>query len=305
MALEDTLAKERIEYIAKQQALLETAVSDLQRTLFEAILIKLEAITKDPTVLDALFRTFTKDHHLKVINQFANDIVNVGKRNDAYFKSLLESDIPKNYTAIKKQADAYLLKRFGLTEKGAIVEEGFLDSFVKDPTIKRELKAYAYKATQSSGVGLDAFKKGFKDIIIGSPEANNGSLQLYYKQWGYDTYQQVDATIQKFYADKLALPAALYLGTKRDGSREFCLARKGKCFTIEEIKLFGTSKDKYGGYTNKSEGKFKGKPKTYNPFIDRGGPGCVDALNFVTAKMALRRRDDLELVDGKLQIKAT
>jgi len=302
MSREEQLATERMNYLLKQQESLEKVVTGLQRVLYEVILINLEQISKDPTVIDVLFRKFTRDHHLKVINQFANDIMQVGKKNDVYFRSLLESDIPKNYADLKKEADTLLLQRFGLTEKGELVEEGFLDSFVKDPTIKRELKAYAYKS-QVSGVGLEKFKQGFKDLI--SPTEGQGSLQKFYGTFATDTYNQADAMIQEHFAVKLDLQAALYLGGTIEGTRDFCRIRNGRVFTRKEIKLFGTSKDTYGGYTNKSEGKFNGKPKGgYDPLIDRGGANCRHAINWLTNKQAMRRRDDLELNDkGELLVK--
>lgn len=294
-------AKQRISYITRRQELLETAVTDLQASLYERILVSLDKITQDPVFLDRLFREFTQKDHIKVISQFAQDIVNIGKQNDTYFTAIYEGTLPKNYAVAKKEADIYLLERFGLSPAGKVVEDGFLDSFIKDPTIKREVKAFAYKA-QTTGMGMEKFKQGFKSLIQGADEGQ-GVLERYYSNYAYDTYQQADSTIQDVVSDKLGLQAAFYAGGTIAGTRAFCRARNGKVFLKSEIALFGTSKDKYGGYSNKALGKFDGKPKNYNPKIDIGGHSCRHHYNYITDKMAVRRRDDLEIVDGELRVK--
>lgn len=276
----DELAKQRMQFIAKRQELLERAVNGLQESLYEAILVNITKIADDPARLEALFNQFTKKYHLKVINQFANDIFQIGKQNSEYFKGIFEGEIPKNYAAIKANADTYLLDRFGLSPSGNIVPEGFIDSFIKDPSIKRELKSYAYKA-QSSVKGLEEFKKGFRDIIKGT-ENSSGVVKRYYNTYSYDTYQQADAVLQNQYSTKLGLTAALYLGGVIEGTRPFCKERNGKVWIKSEIETWATL-------------TFSGKPKNYDPFQDRGGYGCRHHLNYITDKMAMRRRDDLEI----------
>ena len=299
-SIEEQAAKQRLDYIAKRQELLESAVNAMQYALYEAVLVQLNKIADDPAVLDALWRKFNQQEHLKVITRFSQDIFSIGKQNDVYFKAIFEGEIPKDYAVIKKEADIYLLERFGLTPKGEPVPEGFIDSFVKDTRIKQELKQYAYKA-QTSGVGLEKFKQGFKEII--APIQEKGTLQRFYSDFAYDTYQQVDATIQDFYSRKLDLQAAFYLGGIIEGTRVFCRLRNGRVFIRSEIQKFGSPNDTYGGYTNKSEGKFTGKNEPYDPFEDRGGANCRHGYAFLTNKQALRRREDLEEVDGKLRVK--
>jgi hypothetical protein len=68
-------------------------------------------------------------------------------------------------------------------------------------------------------------------------------------------------------------------------------------FTSDEIKLFGTSKDKYGGYEDKKTGYFQGKSKTdvYDPFTQCGGYNCRHTLNYISFALAKRMRPDLEI----------
>src|SRR5690606_32772552 len=72
-------------------------------------------------------------------------------------------------------------------------------------------------------------------------------------------------------ATGLELNHAFYQGGIIKTTRDFCDVRNNMVFSRDEIAKFGTSADEYGGYTNKSQGEFQGKPKTYNPFTDLGG----------------------------------
>lgn len=286
----DKPINDRIAYLEKRQELLASAVSDMQRVLYEQVLEEIDAITADPTKLDILFRKFTNTTHAKVIKQFAGDILSVGKLNGEYFKAIAEDVTTKDYAAIKKTADQYLLDRFGLTTKGEMVKDGFISTFIEDPTVKRQLKEFAYKS-QSSGVGLQEFKKGFKEIITGTPE-KNGAFERQYNTFAYDTYQQADAAIQEVYAEELGLTAFLYLGGVIKTTRPFCKERAGKVYLKSEIESW-------------KDLDFGGKPANYNPFKDRGGFRCRHHFSAITAKQAMRRRPDLEEDEnGNLRVKA-
>lgn len=290
MALEDN-AKKRIEYIAKRQELLASAVNSLQASLYESVLKNFDKIADDPAKLDQLFREFQASKHAKVIQTFAVDIMQIGRMNAEYFEEIAADLDSKDYADIKKNANEYLMNRFGLSSNGKAAKDGFLDTFVKDQSILRELKQYGYKS-QASGIGVEEFKQGFKDIIVGT-EAKNGSLMRYYQTFAFDTYQQADATIQDFYAKKLELEAALYLGGEITGTRPFCHERNGKVFLRSEIETWRGL-------------KFAGKPANYDPFQDRGGYNCRHHFNWITNKQAMRRRSDLEIgQDGELRVKGS
>jgi hypothetical protein len=284
-------AKKRIEYIAKRQELLSSAVGNLQRQLYEAVLADFDKIATDPAELDKLWKKFQASAHSKVILKFASDVMQIGKLNADYFAEIAEDLDSKDYAAIKKTADSYLMDRFGLASNGKAIQNGFLDTFVKDQSILRDLKQYAYKS-QVSGIGVDEFKAGFKDMIIGT-EAKNGSLMRYYQTFAFDTYQQADATLQDHYAKKLELEAALYLGGEISGTRPFCHERNGKVFLRSEIETWKGL-------------KFAGKPANYDPFQDRGGYNCRHHFNWITNEMAVARRKDLTIGgDGELRVKGS
>lgn len=282
-------AKKRLAMIAKKQELLGKAVNALQEKLFEAVLNKIELIAENPAAMNKLFDDFTANEHAKVLQNFASDIISIGAMNAEYFIEAAANIGSKDYQAIQLKANDQILQRFGLDKKGKMIKGGFIDSFANDTTIKRQLTQYAYK-TKIASAGVQEFKAGFKDLILGDKN-KNGALQKYYNTFAYDTYQQVDSSLQQLYSEELGLEAFLYLGGLIAGSRPFCNERNGKVFLKEEI-------DEW------KKLEFAGKPANYTPFLDRGGYNCRHILNAITARMAAARRSDLEIdEDGKLKLK--
>lgn len=287
MTPEETAAQARIGYIQRQQSALAKAVELMQQKLADTVINRLQRVFDQPAELDSLFRTFTAGPYRRVVGQFVSDILTVGRKNGEYFQEVLTNELPKDYAAIKASVNDSLLQRFGLDKQGNPVPDGFIDLFVKDTTVQRTAKQFAYNA-QASGIGLDEFKKGLKQIIEGD-STRLGGYQKHFNQYAYDTYQQTDSLLQDQFAERLGLEAALYAGGEIAGTRPFCRERAGKVFTRDEIASWSSL-------------TFAGKTPNYNPFIDRGGYNCRHHLNYITNKMAARRRSDLEIgPDGKLR----
>lgn len=290
MTPEEQAAQARIQYIAKQQEILAEQVKQAQTDLFSKILARLEKITENPAELTGIFRNFTAGPYKQLVSRFVAGIMTVGKLNGEYFTAIFERETPKNYAAIKASADDALMTRFGIDKAGNVTKDGFLDLFIRDTTVERQAKQFAYNAVSKQGVGLDEFKKGLRAIIEGD-KTRVGGYERYFNQYAYDTYQQADSLLQEQYATRLELQACLYAGGLIADSRPFCKERNGKVFIREEIEDWASL-------------EFAGKPAAYNPFIDRGGYNCRHHLNYITNKMALRRRPDLELdSDNKLRVK--
>ena len=115
----------------------------------------------------------------------------------------------------------------------------------------------------------------------------------------WDVFAEFDRQVGYRSADCLGYRAAIYEGGLVDYSRDFCRERNGKVFTFDEIKLFGTSQDIYGGYTDKESGEFKGKPQlSYNPFFHQGGYECRHAYSYIPDRLAVRLRPELKDIWG-------
>lgn len=280
MAKEDDAALKRILYIEERQAALIKAAESLQGSLLTRLSAVVSAIQRSPdAAIDAVFDDFSRNEAAKVIGRFAKDIVGIGKLNAEYFGAVADlSD--KDFKAIQSTAEDYLLKRFGLGRNGKPVRNGFLESFVTDPTLRRSVKQYAYR-TKGSGAGLQEFTKGLGDLLSGQGQ-QAGPIVRYYKTYALDTYQQADREIQEQAAERLGMSAFLYAGGLIKSSRKFCIDKNGKVFTRDEALAW-------------KELEFDGKPTNYDPLRDLGGYGCRHHKNYITDKMAKRRRPELDL----------
>jgi len=186
-----------------------------------------------------------------------------------YFEFFKDEGAGKTFAKVQRRVNEFVRASVGLDAYFSFKRDGFFDRFISDRTISNNLKQQTLKAIQG-GIGLTEYKKQLKDFVVGN-EKSVGAFSRYYKQHAFGLFMNTDTLSGKIYADALGMPAAVYGGNIIETSRDFCIVRNNKVFTRAEIQKFGTPQDKYGGYTDKSKGKFNGKPKIYNPFIDVGG----------------------------------
>lgn len=278
------LAQQRLADIARRQAALSAKVAAIQRRLTQQLDAASERILGSPATADGPLLQWAKTDLVNTVSQWAGDILAVGASNGDYFRQLATST--KDYLAVQAQAVPLLLNRFGLGAAGELQPGGFFAGFMGDTNLASQVKQLAWKS-KAAGVGLQQFKADINALVDGTPD-RAGLVQRHFNTFAYDTYQQADAQTQDFYAVKLGLPAALYLGGEIAGTREFCHERQGNVYTREEI----------AGWAKL---EFNGKTPDYNPFTDRGGYNCRHHLHYITARMAAARRTDLTVgPDGKL-----
>ena len=281
----EKLARARIAAIAAREAALAKRVLLIQQRLAAALDSAAEAALGKPATFDGPLGKWVKSELLPTVSQWAGDILHIGQQNGEYFRQVAASS--KDYLAAQAQAVPLLLDRFGLSATGAVVPGGFFGSFLGDTTLATQVKQLAWKS-KASGTGLAAFKEQIKTLIASSPDGPAGLVERRFNTFAYDSYQQADAQTQDFYAVKLQLPAALYLGGEIATTREFCHQRQGNVYTREEI----------ADWANLD---FAGKNPDYNPFTDRGGYNCRHHLHYGSARMAADRRPDLSVgSDGRL-----
>lgn len=290
-------ARARLQAIEALQAQLSGYVDTAQRELLSGLLTRLQETLDDPLALAPLLAEYTQAVAVPLALAYAESLLTLPGLQVDYFASLGLT----NYAALKRPLASFLETRFGITAAGEIVPGGYLSTLVGDTTAQRALLQYAYQA-QASGVGLAGYRAGLEQLVVGNGPGKGLMHALY--QEAYDTYNQADRALSQVAAKELGLQAYLYQGGLIKSSRLFCRKRDGKVFTDFEIARFGTSKDAYGGYTNKAEGMFSGKSEPYDPVVDLGGYGCRHGLSPIPNVVALRMRADLgEDKDGKLYIK--
>jgi hypothetical protein len=271
---------------------------EADRLLYEGLLLRLQDTYDKPELIPGLLSEFAQLVHLPLLTYYGQSLLTLPGLQEAYFTAL---DGSVNYTLLRAPLRGFLERTFGITAEGNPVAGGYLSTYVADTGINRALLHYAYTA-QASGMGLDAYRAGLEDLVLGG--ANGGLISKLHKEAG-DNFAQADRALQGLAAEELGLQAFLYQGGLIDSSRPFCKVRNGRVFLRSEIERFGTSKDPYGGYTNKAAGEFSGKNPDYQPFLSLGGYSCRHGLHGIPNLIAMQLRPELkEDEKGRLVIRS-
>jgi hypothetical protein len=226
------------------------------------------------TMFDTIYNRYAKDSGLEVIKTIAEGVGTVINFNQQYYSALTE---PAKLAPIQSQVKETLGAWLGLTERGAVAENGYLDTLLKDATVKNGIKNMVLKSVISQG-GYNDLKKTLAVHIEGNKE-QTGALQRYYRNFAYDTYSVADRTAGKITADKLKFNYAIYEGGLIEASRDFCKEHNGNVYSREEIADFMPE---------------KAIPPNYDPFTDLGGYGCRHHLNWVPDAVAFALRPELK-----------
>lgn len=232
------------------------------------------------SMFDTVFNRYIKDKGLEVVKTIAEGVGRVADFNQQYF-SVLDRNalLAPIHDNVRETLGAWL----GLNSRGNVAPNGYLDTLLKDSSVKNTIKNIALKGVLSQN-GYNDLKKTLALHIEGNQE-QTGALQRYYRNFAYDTYSITDRTAAKIYADKLKFNFAIYEGGLIETSREFCEEHNGKVFTREEI---GKMKPT------------KAIPPGYDPFTDMGGYGCRHHWNWVPDAVAFSMRPELKnMTPGK------
>lgn len=227
------------------------------------------------SLLDQTFTTFNKAYGLEVVKEVINSVTQIVNLNETYYQVFNQ---PATLAPITQEAKGLILQWLGIDKQGTVTPNGYLDTLVKDPVIKNEVRNLGVKAIVNRSGYFEA-KKTVAEYIQGKTPEEAGALQKYHRNFTYDLFSQVDRANNQVYADKLELQYAIYEGGIIKTTRPFCRARNGLVFTREEVALFNPP---------------TAKPPGYNPFTDLGGYSCRHHLNWVPYAVAVSLRPDLK-----------
>lgn len=288
-------SNDRIKKIADQQTKLANQVKKAEGSLFELLLTYWSILRESPKLFTRLWKRFTKESYAPLFKQFTLDMKTIVALNEEYFEKTMATDRIKD---IAKTINQVVGGRMGIDDGGKIVPGGYLDSLVQDPTAKRQLQQFFYRTRALKND--TQLKTELKELVKGVNE-QGGVVSRFFDNYVYDTYQEADRLSQNEFAEELELPAAIYTGGLIEKSRAFCVERNRGVFLREEIALFGTPADQFGGYTNKEKGLFSGKPRDgYDPFTQCGGHRCRHHHSWISKEYAVRLDKTFAIQDGKL-----
>lgn len=282
------LADSRTKLIAKLWDRLEGAVQQSQRDLLKTVIDDfLDGLEMDEagqikntlankrrlSMFDQVYRRYANNSGLEIVKGITDGVGQIVDFNQNYFTAFYK---PAQLTPIQSNVQETLSAWLGLTTRGNVAPNGYLDTLIQDATVKNQIKNLLMKSTASQA-GFFETKKVLQLHIEGNAD-QTGALQKYYRNLTFDLYSVVDRTTSRTYADKLKLNYAIYEGGLIDTSRAFCKKRNGKVFSREEIAAFDPK---------------EARPPAYDPFTDLGGYGCRHHLNFIPDPVAFSMRPEL------------
>jgi hypothetical protein len=298
MAIEDKILKaagDRTKLIDAIIEEMEKAVSGAQRELLDRVVNEyVDKLEKDANgniknslgnkrkiaLLDKVYNSFVEDAGVKLVQKIVKGVTDVMAFNGRYYSAFASK---VEMAKIMPETETTINDWLGISGKGKLVENGYLDTLIKDPTIKNQIRNDTFKAIVSQK-GYNEVKKGLGDYLMGARQSGTtardaGAMQKYYRNFVYDSFSIVDRTQAKILGDKLKLKYAIYEGGLIKTSRDFCKKRNGKVFTTEEIAAFDPK---------------EAKPPNYDPFTDLGGYACRHHLNYIPEIVAFTLRPELK-----------
>lgn len=197
-----------------------------------------------------------------------NQIPVVGKMLTGYFNELTG----RNTDSETKTISELFLNRLGYDGK-QIVKGGFFDLLINDRTAERRVKRLGIQAIVA-GKDIKTFKSDLKAVIQGDKAANRpGVVEGHYYTNANTVFAEYDRTVSEVQADKYELTHAIWSGPKLTTSRPFCISKKGKVFSLEQLQAMDNQ-------------TWKGKIPGQSTLVSAGGYNCVDILLWITAGMA-------------------
>jgi hypothetical protein len=293
------LGQIRVDYITKRERELGKQLTAAENELLDQILAKFISqfiedngkITFDGSTikltqaLDKIINAFMGNQNMQIVRSYIGGLANIGELNYDYFKEVAG----KRAADVRTGANDFMREQIGLSQNNTLVKNGFLDTFVNDPFLKSALKSYTIKAI-TGGMPQADFVRGLRNLIVTSNEGT-GLLSRYYQTFAYDTMSQYDRAIGNQYRVRLDLRAGIYAGGLVEDSRDFCISKNNKVFTVEEME---TDWPKDPDLLKTKKEKETGILIGYNPLIDLGRWRCRHTINWISKELAIKLRPDLK-----------
>ncbi|MDZ7876096.1 MAG: hypothetical protein U5L45_00420 [Saprospiraceae bacterium] len=271
--------KERVEFFIKSQKELFDAVKKMEGRL--GVLI-LRAIAKMETDQNGALKN--NGANIKIVTRLLRLLGSsidasrsaIGRRifdsiktlfnlNTAYFERVIGKTVGEK---IENRALAAMLKSLGTTTEGTILKGGYIDVLTSSQAIVKNVGLVIINALKK-GQPLIDFAKDFK-VAMGR---TLGIVARHYYTKAFTLYQTFDRTIQAKYADELGLKYAIYSGTLKSNTRDFCAARVNNVYDSNEIK-------------NWARQKWIGKIEGSDIRTTCGGYNCRHHLSWVSKELA-------------------
>ncbi len=161
-----------------------------------------------------------------------------------------------------------LLSFYGYKD-GEVIPGTLFDALNPDKGLSAEISRKV-QAAIASKMPLEQFRAQFRGEFI-NPQS--GFMSRYYRRFTNDLFMQFDRGVGLAYAEELGLKHAIYAGTMKDNTRDFCEARLNRVYTREAIASWNRQ-------------NWKGKHRDVPVELACGGYNCRHTLNYISPQLA-------------------
>jgi len=235
--------------------------------------------------LNVVFAALRTGRNRDIVDDVLGTMGKITKANNSYF-GIVGDLAEKKFVSASDRVSTIMKKSLGFNPDGTIRPNSFLAGISNNDEINAQIRDMAIRNIQG-GNTVRQFTEELRDSIV-TDKNGLGIMNRYYSETVNDRFAQYDRAEAKGFADELKMQAFIYSGGKVADTRKFCCQRNGKVFTRDESKRWSSM-------------KWSGKNRGYVPLIDMGGYNCRHSPQWISNRVALRRRPDLELNEnGKL-----
>lgn len=224
-----------------------------------------------------LFDRFARSYQKTVLGGILDRAGRLFGLNRDYFEAVTEKPVQES---VQDAARRLTLQRWGYNVKtGELIPGGYMEALFKNQGVARNVAGLVNRAI-AGGMTPAEFQKQFRKMFIGSP--GNGMLERHWKTNSYDLFARIDRAANLVYADRLGLDYAIYSGTVKDTTRDWCEKHVNQVFSRKEI-------DAWKGQS------WAGKITIgYDPYLDAGGFNCRHHWSFISDTVAEHLRPELK-----------
>ncbi len=239
--------------------------------------------------LNKVMQTMRTGRNRDIVQGILKNMNGISELNNRYF-GLAGDLVGDKFNAAAGRVESIMQKTLGFNPDGTIKPRSFIDSISNLDDINNTIRDSAIRNIQG-GNSVREFTAELEESILTNKDGL-GILNRNRNQIISDRYAQYDRAESKSFADELGMQAFIYSGGKVSDTRDFCCRRNGVIFTKEEAKVWSSM-------------NWQGKNRGYVPLIDMGGYNCRHSPQWISNRVAMRRRKDLIIDEDGILVSNT
>ena len=229
------------------------------------------ANVKRSSLIFRAHQRFVRNELVAIGTYIGNRVSEFFKLNNLYFRNFKGNSL--EFERADAKARRQILAGLGYNNTtGKLIRDGYLAKLISDDQVARDIFKRIDAAIKAK-TPLEQFRRRLRGDFLS--EDGLGMIESQFFRTTFDIFQQNDREIGQIYADELKLNFAIYSGTIKNNTRDFCRSRVNKVYDRETIDSWNNLQ-----WTGKIDGA---DVKTA-----LGGYNCRHSLDWISDEVAER-----------------